>query len=242
MLGLKNSGMKVDHATGSVISASRAAWAGSAALLVFSGAATVTAASIRWEPCLRGLDLACGAAQDDSRQYFLASGPFEGIPGAVELAGLGSLFYGAFWLVWAFARRTHPATAVISFAVGTGYTFIATSQLLAGFTNGALGVIPPILTPLFQLVLMLPFVATWALRRRATPRARPIWVLMFFGLMIGHPLIEYAVLQPFSNAADTPTGTGWLQGAVAVLAGLAFFAAALVPAERHGRPFIPVSR
>ncbi|MEL4320267.1 hypothetical protein WJX64_14730 [Leifsonia sp. YIM 134122] len=212
-------------------SASRAPWAPTAILLVVAGTALILAASIRWQPCVVDLDsLACVEAQDHLRDYGIVSAPFEPILGAVVLAALASFVMTGFWLLWASwaaASRTALVACLVAAASGA---VIGTGQLLAALTDATLGVLGWVPASVLGLIALLaPVVASIVLLLLSPPhRGRLAWGVLALGLVLGSQIAEFVILSNlFLASHDSPIGTGYLPGAVLVIAGCLFGIAAI---------------
>lgn len=209
---------------------------GSGALLTLAGAATTIAAWIRWLPCRPGADVvvdgvsACALAQNHLRDYLVPSEPFAAVPGAVWWAAVSTVLLTVFWAVWgrSLARRRRLVAAASAASCAAGHAVVAASQLLAAGSDGALGVLPAMhqFGPLPLILSAVPFVAAVIIAFAADARARAPWIIMSLALVPGHALVDYFVLLPYSQSADTPTGSGYPGGAALVLAGLVFVSAA----------------
>lgn len=165
----------------------------SAALVALAGALQVGASAIRWQPCFGasgelfgpGFDSRlCLLAEDHSRDYLWVSEPFVPIAGAVPLAGMASLLLATFWILWAWLRRDDRVTVIMAGITGASLVLAGGAQLLAGATDGALGVVPAGVVPMFiiPVVALAPIVASLRLvvlsgraRTVAVPGASTGW-------------------------------------------------------------------
>jgi hypothetical protein len=197
-------------------------------LLIGAGVALAGAAAVRWQPCFDGTDLACVRVQDHALDHDLVSAPFVAIPGAVLLAAAGTVLLVLLWALQA-VRRTGAARLAATGAA-TVLAGSAGGQLLAGTTDGALGVLPPVVLLVLgiQLLLsLLPLLAAGLLAARTSGAERVAWIVLGVALVAGFPVVEYTLLIPLSGSHDSPVGFGWVRAGGLLVAGLAFLGAAL---------------
>jgi hypothetical protein len=131
-------------------STSRTPWYIAAALLALAGLFLAAAAAVRWYPCLGGLaGSACIARQSRAYDYLVPIDPWQALPAAAILAGLGMLLVAAIWplILRRLQIRAGPRTA-------TAVIMMVKPLLLGGLVLAApvLGALPRRASPVLLTV------------------------------------------------------------------------------------------